>query len=886
MSATTTGDPKRPPCGGWHVYSLFATQYRPSANGIPQFTNATKIQSPDCLPAYQLPDCADTQCWQNCYPPNCGSSGVPPCPCAAGETYEQGNCYTPAGTKENFATCKKQGFKNAKAWKVWHGAFGWNSHDRQTMFNRLDDPWPQYGPYVSIFEELQPSPDQTKFLTVDTGTVTVTSKTVNMDDGSVTGDITGTGQRKYSVGRTTGNVAATVNDTVTVNVSGPNTKGTTPQAVQELLNLAYQLATGDQSSCQAILPLFWQLVSSIDFNYYDYDPDTGEPVYTGHAPPPIVTSSNNGRHWEYHAHIWQGDDATGLLVESESCVVDFDAHTVEHYQYGQELVTNAWIALVHEKLTFGNTSFAYSKKIESYDTGIQGLSVATCPPLTADQLAAMQKAGQTSTNALHLTKTVDFTAILEDAYNAGTASDAPSAGTLYGDAKYLLSQYDFADDVKNPWRMDTLTNAAPQLHFDEASMPVSPMGQNTDPAAVFTSPMTGVVIGTPTPPGYAPFYQYRHEGSIYGGTDEYGRPIWTRHYGEFAPGWCVHCSGWTNEREIEQNASGAFVRGGPNGVLELQKWAEVLLFAKPSHNFARPCGTDKTLEQDQFRACSNGARPLRWPSAPCYCDEPTNTVCHGETPGSLNKWNDITKKGDFVTRLLSYNNRAFMDAQRVHDASVARAASNASNPPNDAWHFDSQLPPIGDVPVPAGPLTGIDVADRCGSYVPCHPVVVTCTPNNDDGDISLAFPSPQMDQRYGALAYADVRQWMTDPLWQPPAIPCGDEDEYVVMREDVTGSCGTDPSLPTTVGEGLYTIRYYSRRYEEARATLPKIDGVTAPALPSSCVLGPYRDEPSFPSVTGARSFAPWAYWAKQLATGCQDGSVNGSVDPVIDDTL
>lgn len=881
MSALKTGAPKRPPCGGWSVYNLFATQYRPSANGIAQYTNETKIQTPDCVAAYQLPDCSDIACSESCTPPTCGNAGLPPCACAEGQVDEQGNCYVAAGTTENKATCQKQGFKNAKAWKCWQGAFGWNSHDRGTMFNRLDDPWAHVYSGVATFEELQSAPDQNKYLTVDTGTVTVVSTTVNMDTGAVTGETTGTGQRKYEVDRTSGNITPTMSDTVTNVVTGPNDR-TSPTDVQALLNLAYTLATGDQSSCQAILPTFWALVSAIDFWYYDRDPITGDPVYDGDNPPPVVTSSNGGHHWEYRAHAGSG----GARVETESCVVDFDDHTMDHYIYGSEIATGARIAMFHEKMTFGNASLLYTKKIESYNTDLSGISVATSPPLTADQLAALIASGQTSTRALHTTSTVDFSAILEDVYGAGAATDGP--GTLYGDAVHLLSLYDFTDDVKNPWRMDVLTNAAPQLHYDESVFPASPLGQSIASGATFPPVGTGAVIGTPTPAGYAPFYQYRHVGSVFVEFDEYsGHEIWRRHYGEFAPNWCIHCSEWTNEREIENNASGAFSRGWANGwsngLLELQKWAEVLLFAKPSHNFARPCGTDKTLERDQTAACSDGVYPLRWPTAPCYCDEPTNTVCEGMTPGSLNKWDDITKKGDFVSRALSYDNRAYSDALRVNAAHAAREAYNAGNPPNDAWTFDNQLPTIDTVTAPDAALTGIVPTDRCGSYVPCHPCVISCTPNGDGGDVAIPFPSPLMDSRYGGLAYVDVKQWMTDPLWQVPALHCDEAGEgTVVMREDKTGGCGS--GLPATVGGA--TIRYYSRRWEEARATLPVIGAETAPALPAGCVFGPYTDEPVYVMIDGARGFAPWAYLFKQIATSCADGEVGGTVDPVIDDTL
>ncbi len=183
-----------------------------------------------------------------------------------------------------------------------------------------------------------------------------------------------------------------------------------------------------------------------------------------------------------------------------------------------------------------------------------------------------------------------------------------------------------------------------------------------------------------------------------------------------------------------------------------------------------------------------------------------------------------------------------------------RLAWNAGNP-------GQPLPAIEDQTVPRGGSPVVNIAVSQQNVRGCGPLVVVCTPNGESGSVSVGFPSAAGDGRYGYLGWLGLRQWMTDPLWQAPAVPCA-QRESTTYREDASGSCGLDPSLPRASGD--MTIDYYTRPYEEALAALPS----GAPALPAGlrlgCVnlgtagapnwVGPDCDGPA------AIDFAPWAY--------------------------
>ncbi len=251
-----------------------------------------------------------------------------------------------------------------------------------------------------------------------------------------------------------------------------------------------------------------------------------------------------------------------------------------------------------------------------------------------------------------------------------------------------------------------------------------------------------------------------------------------------------------------------------------QKWVEAMLFDRPSHNFSRPCGSVDRCSIDQTTiVCDSFAGDLRWPNAPCNCNDSTATA--GPTPtdcptdagcsplpiSSIYKWDDNTIKGDYVIRVLSYNYRDVGEIARL------RAQY-------ELWRdvdtgCDLSLLTYPDVIRSGSPLTEISVTQHCAQFDNCNPVPITLAP--------LALT---IDEHYTSFAYRDIQQWMVDPLWQMP-VDC-DDDPF-------TG----DPP------------------YEEARCTLP--GGLTL-----GCVNTGSTDAPNWvgPMCGGASLtdsyFTPW----------------------------
>lgn len=565
-----------------------------------------------------------------------------------------------------------------------------------------------------------------------------------------------------------------------------------------------------------------------------------------------LTSSNGGHHWVFEiTDTFNGAAVPGIVV-----TLDVDAGTYVFQGYNE--LNGAWLIQETETLTYTATTISYSHTINP---------------------------GWDGTNPRTLTMT-------------GTLSNRYPYSALYADAVALLAQYNLLDHVTNPFRMDALTNSMPFFHYSEPNYPV---GFSTAAlVAGFIDPLAtlynGTMIGIPTPAGYAPYWQPNH--TIYRFNGDGNDPLWTLSYGSFAPAWCKHCTEWLNEAQIENNYSGAFVRGDVTGVT-VQKWAEGMLFSKESHDFARPCGAvDRAaIDQTTITCPGNPNGNPRWPSAPCYCDEPTKPCADPADPSVTNPWNDGTVKGDFISRSITFNSRDVGEANRINGAAAARVAYNLATPTDPNY----PLPSIATVTVPRGGniLVNIGVTQQCACFKPCGPTVIVLTPNAEVGDVNIPFPAPASgDARYGVLQLADVRQWMTDPLWQAPVVPCALAATTVYI-EDVTGACGH--GLPSTDPTGEMAYVYYTRRYEEARASLPAIGSTTAPALPSSMLLGcmqsgnnwlgPQCDVPQLmvatinpPSTGGAVSFAPWAFLQNQLTYNCLDGTL--SSDTFDDDDL
>lgn len=431
---------------------------------------------------------------------------------------------------------------------------------------------------------------------------------------------------------------------------------------------------------------------------------------------------------------------------------------------------------------------------------------------------------------------------------------SPYAGSdCVNDCIFLLAQWNLTDDLVYPFRTDTMVNLAPLVTYDESN--------RGDPLSAIISPPgtygggTGTLLGAPTPCNAAQgccdlYWNPTHPNYSYGIIDDEGDMGWILgSYGAYSPPWCPQATQWTDNFAASSLYGGAWMGCGGEGSnifpfpslgsdLEpavsgfsegcyMQKWAETKMFTKPSHNFARPCGADRlAVDQTTINCATGNGGTFRWPDVPCDCDNATNNPgpaapapCPPPTGETPNQWNDTGMKGDWAYRILTYNARDIGEYYRGQNWTT-------NGCPGSAAGFPGVLPRGGNV------LENISTTQSCSKYLNCCPVVICFSPNASDtwtNGVTLPMPATPLDYLYGSFAYADVWQFMVDPLYQTPACQ------------------SPAPAAPL----------------EECRVTLP----AGAPALPAGIILGVEQTGNTWtgpmagePEVGGAGTPTAWTY--------------------------
>lgn len=530
------------------------------------------------------------------------------------------------------------------------------------------------------------------------------------------------------------------------------------------------------------------------------------------------------------------------------------------------------------------------------------------------------------------TRLIHFSVVLSDSY---TLQSGISGNSLNDDHSALLATWDLANDYVYPWRVDELITSAPFVHRDEKADPIGPLFYGippakvsdgmggmvpwTDPAVTTDTPLTGKIIGAPLTAGYKPFWNKDFKNWIFGFPPGYtgDNPIWyVNSNGAFSPYWCPSATDWTNARDAAGYYPGAWAATANGGLLGC-KWAEIYLFAKPSHNFARPCGSKDRCTKDQttINCVTNPEGSYRFPTAPCDCDDaerqagpnpptdcPSKSSGCPETKVADYKWNDSGPKGNFIVTQYFYDYRDIGENARLQQAYLDRVNQNnqraIDTTPDFPYPPCQILFPVAQVRN-GNPLKNIICTDSCVTIHPCAPAVLYCSPNTESFEHGYSFPFNRgvaPDAKYGSRWNLHFLQWMPDPLFQGPACPCGDRTggqcDYTLKADN--GSCGADePAFDTSTGK---PFKYFLVPYEEGLAALPKIGSETAPALPAGLRLGCVNlgteDAPNWvgpecgelPTGAGLGSplgrYAPWAYWLRQLNYNCPDDAVIVDVDP------
>ena len=430
----------------------------------------------------------------------------------------------------------------------------------------------------------------------------------------------------------------------------------------------------------------------------------------------------------------------------------------------------------------------------------------------------------------------DVTVLATGAFNryvvSVTLSDPYTSADWNTDTDALFANWDLSDDAIYPFRQDGNCWLAPLLTYDEVqnlnvnqfSLPADTFSDTT--AGRYGTPATGNVIGAPLPAGYDKYWDTTARIYLPDGLGG-----WTLEgYGEYAPDWCPRATQWMNNLEGTYGSAGAWMQCNYNPAGGLGSlfggryskciWAETIMFVKPSHNYARPCGPDDAAYLDQTTATCSGGHLVgtpRFSSVPNPCSAPS---------ASHYEWNDTGKKGDFIWKEWQYDYR-----------DIARGTATRAT---------------------TGGLKTFTASQACITHTPCCPNVALIAPASVtyawSNVVQYNMPTFTLDETLSAYWQGRVEQWMKDPLWQVPSSACVTPQ----IEDDGTSTTGT-----------------YFPPYEEARTAVPS----GAPAYPAGCGVnytgyvaarnsGGDQIPECEPPQNGQCQYARWVTWLNQ-ETAC-----------------
>jgi hypothetical protein len=305
--------------------------------------------------------------------------------------------------------------------------------------------------------------------------------------------------------------------------------------------------------------------------------------------PDVISGGGNTWHVEWHT-TQNCYDHCGVFTEAIEqlwFVMDITPNSLDIYTYGENTTDcprnacdctdccNEWIQTSHKTYTFSATSYNYV-----YDaTGVSSWSL-----------------DQTFHQEVN-----------------GTLSNPYTRNELYSDLVELLDNLPLGDDAILPWRTDNQVTKGPLCHYDER-LNYPKLICNDEPMG------SGEIYGKPAPKGIDWVWNPMHANRCIC-TDEYdNRCSYIESYGasnESIGGGAP--TAWLDDLAATTLPQGAFVGNGffstipcinggdsealPNdGVFWGAKYAEIV-FPKPSINFFRPCGMDRFQISESTARC-------------------------------------------------------------------------------------------------------------------------------------------------------------------------------------------------------------------------------------------------------------------------------------------
>lgn len=372
-----------------------------------------------------------------------------------------------------------------------------------------------------------------------------------------------------------------------------------------------------------------------------------------------------------------------------------------------------------------------------------------------------------------------------------TLSNPYDPADVIADCKDNLALIDLCDDKKYPWRTDVPVYNG--NHYTPQN------GPSYGPLVAWFADEADAAVrrGGMNPAGYEPFWDSEHLNELFGDTGGPGPCWYTNTRGAYPPAIFKHTKKWMPDLTNNMFLPGAHAsfNSPPReyticdgttlvldaGALYLSKWAETYLFEFPHQNHARPCGaTDRATIDPDTIVCDpldpgyNPTGDLRWPDAPCFCNDPTQTTgCETPTnPDAVNLLNTEAQLG-------SYSVKGFQFADTVATGMTCQQQTMIFTPCRPAAIF-----------IQSEVLTGAYV-----DAVRIDPPAITVFDErriDDDG-------VPR-----GHWALKQIHQLMVDPLWKQPKI-CEDDlkiddpdaiTPYVENTDCEDVNCASSPADP------------------------------------------------------------------------------------------
>jgi hypothetical protein len=622
------GSPYRAPCGGWPAvprhYGGCYQHARASEDNIPEWENTTTIEDPNnpgnYIPPYPRESLgADWPDTGDCpgapapprvpgSPPQYGPwdpSEYPACPDpdASHATYSH-NCYHATGNTLDFSTCRKVGFKNVQARKVWHGRFGFLSHDCYNggtgQYGRPDQREHAISgsPCTDYIELEQTYPDTIKYLTYSLSTeYSVT------DSGA--GNTSATAEQSATVNRFSGVISTSCS------LSGD--QALQPNAEQAL---ADAVAWSPLSSWDYFDSLIGQWTNTFPLGSVDVStPDNGQTIN--------VEVTVNGDTW----HSASYTVASGNFSRSA-----YDLHD------------SSMTLVATESLSFTNTTFSYSAWSLSW---YYGGATEYSREVNIDSSATLSDPYHHSgTDSLQF----DLTALL-------------ATWDLTNDLVYPWRLDEFVSVAPLVSYNEVSSPADPASGLGHACSE-----EWSDPnAATYDASVIGAPLPAGHGPHFDFNHQTWRVCRNANFDDDwyiYAYGAWSGQSNANDPTDAAMpktATQWTDNYSATNLPGGAWLLHS-GGVIRAQKWAEIKI-PRPSQNFARPCGPDRFALNEPTARCvvqiTGDGSPedpfvveIESPSASIATDDPC--LVEGSEPEAANGLWTVTKLTDTSYELSTF----------------------------------------------------------------------------------------------------------------------------------------------------------------------------------------------------------------------------------------